>query len=70
MSSNCRIQLLAQFAENERLDQMTAEKRRLKVLEHRRQVQQLMEEKHKRRVEEWQELAALERLQAAEEKQR
>lgn len=64
------MQLLAQFAEDERLEQLTTEKRRLKVLDHRRQVQQLLEEKHKKRVEEWQELAALERLQAAEEKQR
>lgn len=64
------MQLLAQFAEDERLEQLTTERRRLKVLDHRRQVQQLLEEKHKQRVEEWQELAALERLQAAEEKQR
>lgn len=64
------MQLLAQFAEDERLEQLTTERRRLKVLDHRKQVQQLLEEKHKKRVEEWQELAALERLQAAEEKQR
>ncbi|XP_054280953.1 meiosis-specific nuclear structural protein 1-like isoform X2 [Macrosteles quadrilineatus] len=65
-----RQQLLAKFADDTRIEQLTAEKRRLKTLEHRRQVQQLLEERQQRRRQEWEQLAKLEALRQAEEKHR
>lgn len=62
--------MLAQFAEEARLEQLTAEKRRLKNLEHRRQVQQLLEEKRKQRADEWEQLKAAEKLIEAEKQKR
>lgn len=61
---------MAQFAEEARLEQLTAEKRRIKILDHRRQVQQLLEDKHKQRIKEWEQLATLEKQREAEEKHR
>lgn len=40
-------QLLAQLAERDRIEQLSAEKRRLKALEHRREIQSLIEKKRK-----------------------
>lgn len=63
-------QLLAKFAEDARLEQLTAEKRRLKTIEHRRQVQKLLEERQQQRHQEWEQLAKLETMREAEEKHR
>lgn len=64
------VQMLAKFADDARIEQLTVEKRRLKTLEHRRQVQQLLEERQQRRRQEWEQLAKLEALRQAEEKHR
>ncbi|XP_068084125.1 meiosis-specific nuclear structural protein 1 [Anabrus simplex] len=51
-----REQMLQQFAENERLEQMTAAKQRQKKLEYRLAVDRMMAEQRKRRTEEMQRL--------------
>jgi hypothetical protein len=38
-----RVAMLAKFAEDDRLDQMNAQKRRMKQLEHRKAIEQLLE---------------------------
>ncbi|KAL7064403.1 hypothetical protein AAHC03_04529 [Spirometra sp. Aus1] len=43
-----RAALLAKFAEDDRLEQLSNEKRRLRMLEHRREAQRMVEEKRKR----------------------
>lgn len=42
-----RQQMLAKFAENDRIEQMNAQKQRMKQLEHRRAVEKLIEDRHK-----------------------
>ncbi|KFW92358.1 Meiosis-specific nuclear structural protein 1, partial [Phalacrocorax carbo] len=42
-----RKQMLAKFAEDDRIEQMNAQKRRMKQLEHRRAVEKLIEDRHK-----------------------
>ena len=39
------VQMLAKFAEDDRIEQMNAQKRRMKQLEHKRAVQALIEER-------------------------
>ena len=40
-----RLTMLAKFAEDDRIEQMNAQKRRMKQQEHKRAVEQLMEER-------------------------
>lgn len=40
-----RKMMLAKFAEDDRIEQMNAQKRRMKQLEHRREVEKLIEER-------------------------
>lgn len=42
-----RKQMLAKFAEDDRIEQMNAQKRRMKQLEHRRAVEKLIEDRRK-----------------------
>ncbi|XP_013399198.1 meiosis-specific nuclear structural protein 1-like [Lingula anatina] len=42
-----RRQMLAKFAEDDRIEQMNAQKRRMKQLEHKRAVEQLIEDRRK-----------------------
>ncbi|XP_019474816.2 meiosis-specific nuclear structural protein 1 [Meleagris gallopavo] len=56
-----RQQMQAKFAEDDRIEQMNAQKRRMKQLEHRKAVEKLIEDRHKqfiadkeRELEEWQ----------------
>lgn len=42
-----RQKMLAKFAEDDRIEQMNAQKRRMKQLEHRKAVEKLIEERHK-----------------------
>ncbi|NXJ45879.1 MNS1 protein, partial [Spizaetus tyrannus] len=42
-----RQQMLAKFAEDDRIEQMNAQKQRMKQLEHRRAVEKLIEDRHK-----------------------
>ncbi|XP_003392043.1 PREDICTED: meiosis-specific nuclear structural protein 1-like, partial [Amphimedon queenslandica] len=58
-----RRQLMAKFAEDDRIELMNAQKRRMKQLEHRRAVEKLIEE----RRQEYQRLKELEVLERKEE---
>lgn len=42
-----RQQMLAKLAEDDRIEQMNAQKRRVKQLEHRRAVEELIADRHK-----------------------
>jgi len=42
-----RQQMQAKFAEDDRVEQMNAQKRRMKQLEHRKAVEKLIEDRHK-----------------------
>lgn len=64
------FQLLEKFAEDQRLEQLTAEKRKMKMLEYKTELQKLLEERHKRRLEEMHELIALEEVEKQEENNR
>jgi len=61
---------LKEYAESERLEQLTAEKRRLKILEYRQTVNDMLEECRQRRAEELQYLMGLHDLEVEEEKAR
>jgi hypothetical protein len=61
---------MEEFAESERLEQLTAEKRRLKILEYRRTVNAMLEERRQRRAEELQHLLRVHELELEEEKAR
>jgi hypothetical protein len=63
-------QLMKEFAESERLEQLTAEKRRLKILEYRRTVNDVLEERRQRREEELRQLQRMHELEMEEEKAR
>ncbi|CAG2055094.1 unnamed protein product [Timema podura] len=65
-----RQRLLAKFAEDDRIEQLTAERRRLKVIEHRRAVERELEERRARRAEEMRKLIRLVELEKEEEKAR
>lgn len=41
--------MMAKFAEDDRIEQMNAQKRRMKQLEHKREVEKLIEEKRRQR---------------------
>lgn len=41
--------MMAQFAENDRIEQMNAQKRRMKQLEHKRAVEKMMEDRRRQR---------------------
>ena len=41
----CLSQMMAKFAEDDRIEQMNAQKRRMKQLEHRRAVERLIQER-------------------------
>ena len=41
------MQMMAKFAEDDRIEQMNAQKRRMKQLEHQRAVERMLEERHK-----------------------
>lgn len=56
--------------ESERLEQLTAEKRRLKILEYRQTMNDMLEERRQRRAEELQYLRQLHDLEVEEEKAR
>ena len=43
--SGFRVQVLAKFAEDDRIEQMNAQKRRMKQLEHQRAVERMLEER-------------------------
>jgi hypothetical protein len=60
-----REQMLAKFAEDDRLEQMNAQRRRMKQLEHRRAVEKLIEERRKQF-----EMEKEEELQARREEER
>lgn len=64
------MQLIEEFAESERLEQLTAEKRRIKILEYRRTVNAMLEERRRRRAEELQYLLHVHQLDLEEEKAR
>ena len=61
---------MKEYAESERLEQLTAEKRRLKILEYRQTVNDMLEERRQRRTEELQYLMGLHDLEVEEEKAR
>jgi hypothetical protein len=61
---------MKEFAESERLEQLTAEKRRLKILEYRRTVNDMLEERRQRREEELRQLQRRHELEMEEEKAR
>jgi hypothetical protein len=63
-------QLIKEFAESERLEQLTAEKRRLKILEYRRTVNDMLEERRQLREQELQKLQHMHELEMEEEKAR
>jgi len=70
---NCQylfLKLLKEYAESERLEQLTAEKRRLKILEYRQTVNDMLEERRQHRAEELQYLMGLHDLEVEEEKAR
>ncbi|NXN24933.1 MNS1 protein, partial [Nycticryphes semicollaris] len=46
-----RQQMLAKLAEDDRIEQLNAQKRRMKQLEHRRAVEKLIEDRHKQLIE-------------------
>ncbi|KAL9695965.1 hypothetical protein quinque_015250 [Culex quinquefasciatus] len=58
------------WAERDRLDQLSNEKRRLKLMEHRRAIQELLEERRQRRADEVKELMQMQSLFEQEEKRR
>jgi hypothetical protein len=58
---------MREFAESERLEQLTAEKRRLKILEYRQTVNDMLEERQQRRAEELQYLLRMHELELEEE---
>jgi hypothetical protein len=62
--------LIQEFAESERLEQLTAEKRRLKILEYRRTVSEMLEERRQRREEELQQLQRMHDLEVEDQKAR
>jgi hypothetical protein len=64
------FKLLKEYAESERLEQLTAEKRRLKILEYRQTVNDMLEERRQQRAEELQYLMCLHDLEVEEEKAR
>ena len=43
-----RAQMMAKFAEDDRIEQMNAHKRRMKLLEHKRAVEELLKDRHAR----------------------
>jgi len=45
MEEDFKIKLMEKFAEDERLEQMNAQKRRMRELEHKREVERLWQEK-------------------------
>ncbi|XP_063245045.1 meiosis-specific nuclear structural protein 1-like isoform X2 [Bacillus rossius redtenbacheri] len=65
-----RQQMLVKFAEAERLEQATAERRRRAVLQHRSAVEAELRERRMRREEEMKRLVELHQLQAEEEQSR
>lgn len=44
----CRLQLMAKFAEDDRIEQLNAHKRRMKQQEHKRSVEALLEERREK----------------------
>ncbi|XP_039445712.1 meiosis-specific nuclear structural protein 1-like [Culex pipiens pallens] len=58
------------WAERDRLDQLSNEKRRLKLMEHRRAIQELLEERRQRRADEVKELMQMQSMFEQEEKRR
>lgn len=44
--------MMAKFAEDDRLEQMNAQKRRMKQLDHRREVERIIEERRIKRIRE------------------
>lgn len=62
--------MLAKFADDEKLEQLTAEKKRLKMMEHRREIQEILKEKQRQCQEEWEKLRAQEEFRQKEDKRR
>uniref|UniRef100_A0A1Q3FXH1 Meiosis-specific nuclear structural protein 1 n=1 Tax=Culex tarsalis TaxID=7177 RepID=A0A1Q3FXH1_CULTA len=58
------------WAERDRLDQLSNEKRRLKLMEHRRAIQELLEDRRQRRADEVKELMQMQSMFEQEEKRR
>ena len=60
MEDEFKVKMAQKFAEDERLEQMNAQKRRMKELEHKRDIESLWEEKltvyREQREEEWEEI--------------
>lgn len=67
LEATYKQQMLEKLARDEELEKMTAEKQRIKKMQHRREVQEILEERHRRRVEEMQTIIALEKLHELEE---
>lgn len=44
-----RTMMMAKFAEDDRIDQMNAQRRRMKQLEHKREVEKLIEDRRRQR---------------------
>lgn len=61
---------MKEYAESEHLEQLTAEKRCLKILEYRQTVNDMLEERRQRQAEELQYLMGLHDLEVEEEKAR
>lgn len=55
------------LARNDELEKMTTEKQRIKKMQHRRKVHEILEERHRRRIDEMQQVIALEKLHQLEE---
>lgn len=58
------------WAERDRIDQMTNEKRRLKLVEHRRAIQELLVDRQRQRADEVKEMMQLQNMFEQEEKRR
>lgn len=58
------------WAERDRIDQMTNEKRRLKLMEHRRAIQELLEDRKRQRADQVKELMRQQSMFEQQEKRR
>ena len=60
MEDEFKIKMAEKFAEDERLEQMNAQKRRMRELEHKREIERLWQEKlavyRAQREQEWEEM--------------
>lgn len=64
------FKLIAKLAEDERLEQLSTQKRRLKMLQLRKDVEEMMKDRRRRRAEEMQELMKLMEQEQKEQAER